>query len=138
MQFPINRLYRNSHPNLGVQSKVFHKFIRFILRNGLFYGHFWRTRVWYECLKEKTDRFEGKHGLFGVYESLGCPTWLRDRDSNPNFCFQRAACYHYTIPHRVSPEGFEPSTISLKGCCSATELRALGDPKSHGSEPSDS
>ena len=24
---------------------------------------------------------------------------------------------------RVTPEGFEPSTISLKGCCSAVELR---------------
>jgi hypothetical protein len=26
---------------------------------------------------------------------------------------------------RVSPEGFEPSTITLKGCCSTVELWAL-------------
>lgn len=31
--------------------------------------------------------------------------WLRDRDSNPNFLLQRQACYHYTIPQRLTSGG---------------------------------
>lgn len=42
----------------------------------------------------KTSGFEGKIGIFEGSRSLGCPTWLQVRDSNPDTILQRDVSYH--------------------------------------------
>ena len=53
-------------------------------------------------LRDRDSLHIAQSTLKSVRESLNRSeqSELRDRDSNPNFRFQRATCYHYTIPQR--------------------------------------
>ena len=76
---------------------------------------------------------DGKHGLFEGVGSLGVPVLAAGQGFEPQLMASKATVRPLDDPalylkfKKVSPAGFEPATICLKGSCSATELRAPGD-----------
>ena len=74
-------------------------------------------------LKYKYPGFQALAAEGGAACAKKISTLLRDRDSNPNFRFQGATCYHYTIPQYLlrlilTQDTFLPnfSSLTIKYC----------------------